>query len=65
MRGGLRGRHAKNIVLGIRSEDLHKAGSLELPSIGAVDMLVSVWDGNTHYVSVTKPVTIPWVRART
>ena len=36
------GTHTKNIVLGIKSEDLHKAGSLELPSLGAVDMLVGV-----------------------
>ena len=31
MRGGLRGRHAEGIV--IRSEDLHKAGSLELRGV--------------------------------
>ena len=45
MRGDSGEHTPKNILLKIRSEDLHKAGSLELPSLGAVDMLGGVLDG--------------------
>jgi hypothetical protein len=42
-RGGLRGRHAEGIV--IRSEDLHKAGSLELRGVETTAMfdMLSKW----------------------